>query len=384
MKRSFPFLLMVALISAALVLPVNPNSGFAQKIVDKTKSSKSQEIQSLPPEMVSVKGGLFEMGDLFDEGRKDEKPVHQVKLGDYYLGTYEVTVGQFRAFVDETGYKTSAELEDSTQKQEEYISKWKGILPEIQKKIKENKTDEATKLRGEMSDLYSKIIACGGTWCYDADKGGGWSMKHDANWKNPHFEQNDKNPVVCMSWLDAVNYCNWLSKKEELPAAYDVDTKELLDENGNATLDVTKVKGYRLPTEAEWEYAARGAGKKVRFGNGHNLARSSEMNFDATRGDSSYLETGEFRKKTVPVGSFEPNSLGLHDMSGNAWEWCSDFLGDYRDEEQTNPYGWNDSKRALRGGRWGGGASEARVSARPTFLLQDRCNNAGFRIAKTK
>jgi formylglycine-generating enzyme required for sulfatase activity len=143
------------------------------------------------------------------------------------------------------------------------------------------------------------------------------------------------------------------------------------------------VKGYRLPTEAEWEYAARERGKQVRFGNGEDVARASEINFDAREGDSSYVETGEWRQNTVPVGSFNPNGLGLYDMSGNVWEWCSDHLRPYSDQNQINPYESTGARRAARGGRWGGGARELRVAARFGWASEDRCNNIGFRVART-
>jgi len=194
--------------------------------------------------------------------------------------------------------------------------------------------------------------------------------------------------VTCVSWKDAIAYCNWLSKNESLPLAYDQKTGDLLDEKGKPTTDITKVKGYRLPTESEWEYAARENGKKIRFGNGENVARSNEMNFNAGAKQFPYSEKGESRNKTVPVDSFKPNSLGLHNMSGNVWEWCSDFLCKYKSGSFTNPYQTKDLvlglRRAARSGPWCGAANDQRVTGRWGWFAEDRCNNIGFRIARSK
>ncbi|MHC4101013.1 MAG: formylglycine-generating enzyme family protein [Planctomycetota bacterium] len=286
-------------------------------------------------DMVLIAGGTFMMGDIFDEGTPRESPVHRVTLGEFYLGNYEITVEAFRQFVDETGYVTSAEN--------------------------------------------------GGAFCLDADTGS-FAVVPACNWRNPGFEQDGRHPVTCVSWNDAASYCNWLSRKSGLPPAYDEATGELLDENGAVTRDITKVRGFRLPTEAEWEYAARGGGKTIRFGNGRNVARSDEINFDASSGEHPYAEKGLYRKKTVPVGSFKPNDLGLYDMAGNVWEWCSDFVGIYGNDDQVNPYNGTgvQSRRAARGGRWGGSAQELRISARMGWTADDRCNNIGFRVAKSK
>jgi formylglycine-generating enzyme required for sulfatase activity len=142
-----------------------------------------------------------------------------------------------------------------------------------------------------------------------------------------------------------------------------------LDENAEPTTDVSKVEGFRLPTEAEWEYAAREGGRKVRFGNGKDTARTSEINLNA--------------KRTMPVGSYQPNSLGLYDMSGNAWEWVSDTYAKYQSTDQVNPYVTAGKERMLRGGMWSGDASEARVFRRTRWPRNDRCNNSGFRIARS-
>jgi formylglycine-generating enzyme required for sulfatase activity len=146
---------------------------------------------------------------------------------------------------------------------------------------------------------------------------------------------------------------------------------------------VSKVRGFRLPTEAEWEYAAREGGRRVRFGNGQDLARSSEIAFDAGAGDFAYLERGGGPGRTTPVGSYPPNRLGLFDMSGNAWEWVSDRYRPYGREAQTDPYVAVGDEQILRGGRWGGAAFEARVFHRSPWVRNDRCNNSGFRVARS-
>ena len=146
-------------------------------------------------------------------------------------------------------------------------------------------------------------------------------------------------------------------------------------------------RNYRLPTEAEWEYAARGGGKAVLFGNGKNSADPKEINFDASASyKKSYSIAWEYRQKTIPVGSLNsPNALGLHDMSGNVWEWCSDWYGNYASGSQTNPTGpTSGSYRVIRGGSWGSDPQDCRVASRGSYSPGDRDDNLGFRLARTK
>jgi len=324
--------------------------------------------------MILVKGGTFEMGDVFNEGNEDELPVHKVTVNDFYLCNNEVTVDEYREFVNETHYITSAEHPVNMEEQMK-------ILKEIQEQWKNGGKDIP-----ELRKLYKQMLNFGGTGFWDVNENQ-WTWSNEHNWRNPGFEQSDNHPVVSLTWDDAVSYLNWLSKKESLPPAYNVGTGELLDKNGKPTADITEVKGYRLPTEAEWEFAARERGEKVRFGNGKNTASSEDINFDGGRGDFSYLIKSGFRKGTVPIGSFKPNSLGLYDMSGNGWEWCSDYYGSYPKENTLNPHvsertGING--RVMRGGRWGGSAFDVRVFAREQYTSNNRCNNSGFRIARSK
>jgi formylglycine-generating enzyme required for sulfatase activity len=318
--------------------------------------------------MVFIEGGSFEMGDVFNEGRENEKPVHRVTLTGFYLGKHEVTVKEFKEFIKETGYITNAERSISSRLEKEYREKFKS----------EKLTAK------EKKELFVELLSImGGCYCFNPETKK-WEMKPDANWKKPYFKQSNKDPVTCVSWQDAINYCNWLSEKEKLPRAYDSKTGELLDKNGKTTTDINLVKGYRLPTEAEWEYAAREKGEKKRFGNGKDIARSSEINFDATQTNFPFLKKGIFRKKTTPVGSFKPNSLGLYDMSGNVWEWCCDYMGGYEKEEKSNPIRTIGSERVARGGRWSSFSLELRVNARFSWVPANRCNNIGFRIARSK
>ena len=186
-----------------------------------------------------------------------------------------------------------------------------------------------------------------------------------------------KRPVINVSWLDAVAYCNWLSEKQGLTKVYTI--------NGNNVTANWNAKGYRLPTEAEWEYVARQRGQNVRFGNGKDMADPAEINFD---GSAAYKEpyslTGEYRRKTTPAGSFKANSLGLHDMSGNVWEWCWDWYGDYSAGVQTDPRGPNSgSSRVRRGGSWLYDPLYARVAYRNDDTPGNRVSFTGFRLART-
>ncbi len=131
--------------------------------------------------------------------------------------------------------------------------------------------------------------------------------------------------------------------------------------------------GKRLPTEAEWEYSARDAGKKVKYGTGKNEIRKSEANYGS--------------RNTKPVGSYPPNALGLYDMAGNVWEWVADWYYDdydaYKDFTAANPKGPSHGVyRATRGGSWGLSPTSSRVSTRNPIPPSSRFNSIGFRCAR--
>lgn len=185
-----------------------------------------------------------------------------------------------------------------------------------------------------------------------------------------------KRPVINVSWEDAIAYCNWLSEKHGLQSVY--------SGQGDKTTANWSANGYRLPTEAEWEYAARGRGQKVRFGNGKDVADPKEINFNGS--SNKYATEGECRLKTVPVGSLNsPNALGLHDMSGNVGEWCWDWYGEsyYNNSPAKDPKGPSSgSSRVLRGGSWYYYPNDSRVADRFTGFPTNRLNGSGFRLVR--
>ncbi len=316
--------------------------------------------------MILVPEGSFAMGDVFAEGDDNELPVHEVTVASFYLADAEVSVGQFRRFVTETGYRTSAEGPLDRAAQDSLF----GIMmnPESPPSLR--------------TAAYDRVLGYGGCFYWDPDRRD-FAFGEHVDWANTRFDQTDTHPAVCLSWEDAASYANWVSLLERLPPAYDVESGQLLDAEGNATTDITEVVGYRLPTEAEWEYAAREGGRDVRFGTGTDVAGGEDATFDAGVGEYAYLERGRRHRRTSPIRSHSPNGLGLYDMAGNAWEWVSDFLAPYPQGSQVNPYQTEGRGRAVRGGRWGGDAFELRTAKRFEWQSNNRCDATGFRLARS-
>ena len=196
----------------------------------------------------------------------------------------------------------------------------------------------------------------------------GSSKPYDGDWGR------GQRPTNNVSWWDAIAYCNWLSEREGLPKAYD-SNGNLLDKYGRVTTDPSKVVGYRLPTEAEWEYAARGGDRSREY------KYSGSDNVDDV---AWYLSNSGY--ETHEVGQKLPNALGIHDMSGNVWEWCGDWWNAsyYSHSSTTNPYnGTVSDNRVVRGGSWYRNAFATRVSYRTNRSPYYSDSNLGFRICRT-
>ncbi|MBU1054721.1 MAG: SUMF1/EgtB/PvdO family nonheme iron enzyme [Proteobacteria bacterium] len=179
--------------------------------------------------------------------------------------------------------------------------------------------------------------------------------------KNPsHFRGVDK-PVESLSWFDAVEFCNSLSDKTGYKSAYEI--------NGKSVKRINDANGFRLPTEAEWEYACRVGTKRDRY----------EDNIDKI---AWYANNSE--DETHGVGQKDPNKLGLYDMLGNVWEWCQDWKGDYPSDPVKDPIGHpTGSSRVVRGGSWGDYALRCRMSFRSSIPPDDRYNGIGFRLSRS-
>jgi len=299
-----------------------------------------------PSQMVFIAGGRFQMGDRRNEGSAGERPVHDVTLSSFYMGRYEVTNRKYCHFLNSALSNNLIQVSD-------------GIVYKMDADLSQPYCDTSA------SSTYSQIVLMDNTF-YVATKGGR-DMSND--------------PVIRISWYGAVAYCNWLSELEGREPCYNLSTW---------ACNFTK-NGYHLPTEAQWEYAARGGLVGSRFPWGDTITHEQANYFSSvvyaydvseTRGYHPMWNDGT-RPHTSPVGTFVANQYGLHDMTGNVLEWCNDWHAGYSPASQTDPTGATaGSYRVLRGGGWDHIASLCRVTYRHVGSPANRNNNYGFRVCR--
>lgn len=278
---------------------------------DSATASAAYAIFFKPVQMVTVPGGTFTMGDTRGEGWSSELPTHSVTLNPFQIGKYEVTQAE-----------------------------WQAVM---------------------------------GWW--DPDPGA-WGQTYGVG---------DNYPVYYVSWYAILKYCNARSLAEGLTPVYSISgstdpanwgsVPSSNNANWNAVLCDWSANGYRLPTEAEWEYAARGA---------TNDPDHLYSGNDVIGNVAWYQDNGE--NSTHPVGSKAANGIGTYDMSGNVYEWCWDWYAwnYYSSSPANNPAGPGDgSTRLLRGGSYYGNASLCRVSDRNSFDPNGPFRYGGFRLCRS-
>ena len=267
-------------------------------------------------DLVLVKGGHFIMG-CNNNDAKDlaEEPEHEVFVSDYYISKFVVTVKDFKLFVEETGYESFAE------KNIWKYTRW------------ENKFNRKINWR-----------------CNEIGE-----IRHDD-------ELNF--PVIHVNWVDAMEYCNWLSQKHN--------------------------KTFRLPTEAEWEYAAKGG----QFSNGYKYSGSNILAevgwFKETGGIAPPFEDEipyPLKKDNLiqPIGLKKANELGIFDMSGNVWEWCFDWYYEkfYSEYPKENPVKLDKGgTKSMRGGCWYNLPENCRNTSRACDGIHDLPDDCGFRVVQ--
>ncbi|WP_430146334.1 formylglycine-generating enzyme family protein [Paenibacillus cisolokensis] len=281
--------------------------------------------------MVAIPGGTFDMGTETAEGfpSDGEGPVRRVRVDSFYMSPYAVTNAQFKRFVDETGYVTEAERFG-----------WSFVFhllvsPETAKRVQSVPQEVP--------------------W---------WYVVEGAYWAKPEGPDSDlsgrmNHPVVHISWNDAKAYCDWA--------------------------------GGRLPTEAEWEFAARGGLERKTYPWGDLLKPDGRHRCNIWQGKFPIKNNAsDGYVGTAPVDAYEPNGYGLYNMSGNVWEWCADWFspGYHRETSDVNPfYDRPTGRRSMRGGSYlchRSYCNRYRVAARSSNTPDSSSGNIGFRIVASE
>lgn len=303
--------------------------------------------------MVLISGGRFLMGGDSIWGRPDEFPRHEVEISSFYMDRTEVTNKQFRAFVEATGYVTTAERKPD----------WE----DLKKQLPPGTPKPADEVLVAASLVFSPPdhpVSLENPYIW-------WQWVEGANWKQPegpgsNLNGKDEYPVVQVSWEDAMAYCRWAGK--------------------------------RLPTEAEWEYAARGGQHKAIYPWGNELVSKGKIKANVWDGKFPNNNTGlDGFARAAPVATFAANPYGLFDMGGNVWEWVSDwYTADYyslckqagmvknpqgpeRSLDPDEPYA---QKKVTRGGSFlcnDSYCSGFRIGARMKTSWDSSLNHTGFR-----
>lgn len=278
--------------------------------------------------MIGLPGGTFLMGTRDEEGFPEdgEGPLREISLDAFHIDALTVTNEQFDVFVRDTQYETDAERYG-------WSFVFYGLLSE------------------KMLATHPQVAASTPWWC--AIPGAAWRRPEGAD---SDIRDRMDHPVVHVSWNDANAYCKWAGK--------------------------------RLPTEAEWEYAARGglAGKKFPWGD--ELTPGGEHRCNIWQGafpGQNSLDDGFLG--TAPAKSFKPNGFGLYNTSGNVWEWCRDWFSRdfHRDGPRVNPRGPEEGNaKVIRGGSFlchHSYCNRYRVAARSSNTIDSSASNMGFRCA---